>query len=54
MSHHSITVGIDVGDCYSHLCLLDNHSGEVIEEGRISTNPTATRTWAGEGRPRRP
>ncbi len=41
MSRHSITVGIDVGDRYSHLCLLDNQSGEVIEEGRISTNPEA-------------
>ncbi len=30
----SMTVGIDLGDKYSHLCLLDSESGEVIEEGR--------------------
>jgi hypothetical protein len=31
----AITAGIDVSDRYSHLCLLDTHSGEGIEEGRI-------------------
>ena len=35
----SITAGLDLGDKYSYLCLLDTQSGEVIEEGRISTNP---------------
>ncbi len=53
MSRHSITVGIDVGDRYSHLCLLDNQSGEVIEEGRISTNPEAfERRFSGSERMR--
>jgi hypothetical protein len=27
------TAGLDLGDNYSHLCLLDTESGEVIEEG---------------------
>jgi predicted NBD/HSP70 family sugar kinase len=36
--HHDVTAGIDIGDRYSHLCLLDTESGEVIEEGRIPTN----------------
>lgn len=53
MSRHSITAGIDVGDRYSHLCLLDNQSGEVIEEGRISTNPEAfERRFSGSERMR--
>jgi len=37
----TITAGLDLGDKYSYLCLLDTRSGEVIEEGRISTNPKA-------------
>ena len=40
-SHPSVTTGIDVGDRYSHLCLLDDESGEVIEESRITTSPAA-------------
>jgi transposase len=36
-----MTVGIDLGDKYSHLCLLDSESGEVIEEGRLRTTPEA-------------
>ena len=39
--HHDVTAGIDIGDRYSHLCLLDTDSGEVIEEGRILTNRSA-------------
>jgi hypothetical protein len=31
-SKPSMTVGIDLGDKYSYLCLLDTESGEVIEE----------------------
>ena len=37
----TITAGLDLGDRYSYLCLLDAESAEVIEEGRISTNPKA-------------
>jgi transposase len=37
----SYTVGVDVGDRHSHLCLLDTQSGEVVEESRIATNPAA-------------
>jgi transposase len=33
----TITAGLDLGDRYSHLCLIDTRSGEVIEEGRIAT-----------------
>ena len=37
----TITAGIDLGDRYSYLCLLDTESGEVIEEGRLRTTPEA-------------
>ena len=36
-----VTVGLDLGDRYSHLCLLDTQSGEVIEEDRLRTSPEA-------------
>jgi transposase len=32
-----ITLGIDVGDKKSHLCLLDDASGEVLEESQLPT-----------------
>src|SRR5687767_5937004 len=38
-----VTAGVDLGDKYSYLCLLDQHSGEVIEEGRLRTTPEAFR-----------
>jgi len=39
--HPLMTAGLDLGDKYSHLCLIDSQSGEVIEEGRLRTNPEA-------------
>jgi transposase len=36
-----MTAGLDLGDKYSHLCLLDTASGEVMEEGRLPTTPEA-------------
>src|SRR5215210_2810909 len=38
-----ITAGLDLGDKYSYLCLLDTESGEVLEEGRLRTTPEALR-----------
>jgi transposase len=35
------TAGVDLGDRYSYLCLIDTESGEVIEEGRLRTTPEA-------------
>ena len=32
-----MTAGLDLGDKYSYLCLIDTQSGEVIEEGRLRT-----------------
>src|ERR687897_3386373 len=38
-----MTAGMDLGDKYSHLCLIDTQSGEIIEEGRLRTTPEAFR-----------
>jgi transposase len=38
-----MTAGLDLGDKYSYLCLIDTQSGEVIEEGRLRTSPEAFR-----------
>ena len=37
------TAGLDLGEKYSYLCLLDQESGEIIEEGRLRTTPEALR-----------
>jgi len=36
-----MTAGLDLGDIYSYLCLIDTESGEVMEEGRLRTTPEA-------------
>ncbi len=38
-----MTAGLDLGDKYSYLCLIDQESGEVLEEGRLRTTPEALR-----------
>jgi hypothetical protein len=38
-----LTAGLDLGDKYSYLCLIDTQSGEVVEEGRLRTTPEALR-----------
>ena len=38
-----MTAGLDIGDNYSYLCLIDQQSGEVVEEGRLRTTPEALR-----------
>ena len=47
------TAGLDLGDRYSYLCLLDQHSGEVIEEGRLRTTPEALKRRFASERPMR-
>jgi transposase len=46
-----VTAGLDLGDNYSYLCLLDTDSGEVIEEGRVRTTPEALRRRFASERP---
>src|SRR5918911_4449781 len=41
--HPHMTAGVDIGDKYSYLCLIDTDSGEVVEEGRLRTTPGAFR-----------
>jgi transposase len=44
-----MTAGLDLGDRYSYLCLIDTQNGELIEEGRLRTNPEAVgRRFASE------
>jgi transposase len=38
-----VTAGLDLGDKYSYLCLIDTVSGKVLEEGRLRTTPEAFR-----------
>ena len=40
----AITIGIDLGDVWSHYCTL-NQDGEVIDRGRFRTTPKAIDTW---------
>jgi transposase len=39
----TMTAGLDLGDNYSYLCLIDQEGGEVMEEGRLRTTPEAFR-----------
>jgi hypothetical protein len=49
-----MTAGLDIGDKYSYLCLIDQESGEVMEEGRLRTTPEAfLRRFASEQPPMR-
>src|SRR5262245_54103823 len=41
-SADGVTVGIDLGDRYSHFCELDAR-GDILEEGRLATTPAAFR-----------
>ena len=47
------TAGLDLGDKYYYLCLIDKHSGEVTEEGRLRTTPEAFRRRFCSERPMR-
>jgi transposase len=38
-----VTAGLDLGHKYSYSCLIDQESGQVIEEGRMRTTPEAFR-----------
>jgi hypothetical protein len=38
-----MTAGLDLADKYSYLCLIDQESGEVVQEGRLLSTPEALR-----------
>jgi transposase len=46
-----MTAGMDLGDNYSHLCLIDTESGQLIEESRLPTTPEAMRCRFDSERP---
>jgi transposase len=48
-----MTAGLDLGDRYSYLCLIDAENGEVVEEGRLRTTPEALRGRFASERPLR-
>jgi hypothetical protein len=33
------TVGLDLGDKYSYLCVLDTETGKLVQDGRLRTIP---------------
>ena len=37
--HIEMTAGLDLGDKYSYLYVLEADSGEFVEEGRLRTTP---------------
>src|SRR5258708_12230103 len=39
-----ITIGIDLGDVWSHYCTL-NEAGEVVDRGRFRTSPSGVEKW---------
>ena len=45
------TAGVDLGDNYSYLCLIDQESGEIVEEDRLRTSPEAFRRRFASERP---
>jgi transposase len=46
-----MTAGLDLGDRYSYLCLIDSEGGEVIEESRLRSTPEALRRRFASERP---
>ena len=43
-SRAMLTIGIDLGDVWSHYCIL-NEDGEVVDRGRFRTTPKAIEKW---------
>jgi transposase len=43
-SRVEITIGIDLGDVWSHYCTL-NQEGEVVDRGRFRTTPSGVDRW---------
>ncbi|MCU1222727.1 MAG: ISAca5, transposase [Edaphobacter sp.] len=43
-SRVEMTIGVDLGDVWSHYCTL-NQDGEVVDRGRFRTTPKAIAKW---------
>src|ERR1700720_1674876 len=48
----AMTIGIDLGDVWSHYCTL-NMDGEVVDRGRFRTTPKAIEKWFADVPPAR-
>lgn len=48
----SVTIGVDLGDKYSHVCVLDE-AGEIVSEGRVQTTEAGLRLQFGGMEPAR-
>lgn len=44
LAARKVIVGLDLGDKFSYLCVLDGE-GEVVEEGRLKTTRSGVRRW---------
>lgn len=42
--HSEMTIGIDLGDVWSHYCTL-NEEGGVVDRGRFRTTPKGVEKW---------
>lgn len=42
---NALTIGLDVGDKHSQVCVLETASGEVIEETRIRTTMSGIKKY---------
>jgi transposase len=40
-----LTIGMDLGDKYSHLCVLDTQEGEELERAQVPTKPKSIERW---------
>ena len=49
----NMTAGLDLGDRYSYLHLIDTEDGQMIEEGRLRTTPEVLRRRFASERPMR-
>lgn len=47
----AVTIGLDVGDKYSQVCILDPITGSVLEESRIRTTPAGIRNYFASKQP---
>ncbi len=48
----TMIIGCDLGDRYSHVCVLDG-AGEVVDRARVKTTPAAFKRWFGRHKPAR-
>ncbi len=47
-SRVELTIGVDLGDVWSHYCTL-NEDGQVVDRGRFRTTPKAIDKWFTDG-----